>query len=67
MNTKKLKTPSDYPQFYCRMKTDEMDEIESAIVSILNKRKRKAKKGERQPKRNEIIVEAIKRGLKQIE
>lgn len=67
MTSKKLRTSSDYPQFYCRMSSEDLSEIESAIVSILNKRKRKAKKGERKPKRNEIIAEAIKRGLKQLE
>ncbi|MEQ1722281.1 MAG: hypothetical protein ABL930_03840 [Pseudobdellovibrio sp.] len=66
MKSKKLKTPSDYPQFYCRMSKNDMDDIESSIVSILNKRKRKVKKGELQPKRNEIIVEAIKFGLEKL-
>lgn len=66
MTSKKLKTPSDYPQFYCRISKNDLIEIESSIVSILNRRKKSTKKGERQPKRNEIIVEALKRGLAEI-
>lgn len=67
MSSNQLKTPADYPQFYCRMNKKDVEEIESMIVSILNKRKKKLKKNERQPKRNEIIAEALKRGLKIIE
>jgi hypothetical protein len=67
MKSNQLKTPADYPQFYCRMNKEDIEQIEAMIVSILNRRKRKLKKNERQPKRNEIIAEALKRGLNQIE
>lgn len=66
MPTNQLKTSADYPQFYCRMNKEDMEQIEAMIVSILNRRKRKLKKNQRQPKRNEIIAEALKRGLKDI-
>lgn len=67
MKTRKLKTSADYPQLNVRLKSDyEKDHLEAQIVSILNKRLKKWKKGELKPKKNDIIVEALQRGLVQL-
>ena len=66
MKPKKLKTPADYPQFYCRMTKVDQTQIETMISSIQDKVGKRLKKDERIPKRNEIIAEALKLGLEAI-
>ena len=62
---KKMK-PSDYPQFYCRIVKDDKEEIEKLLEEILNYRISVISEDSRLPKRNELIVEALKGGLRNI-
>lgn len=67
----KLKKPSDYPQFYCRMKSEDKDEIESLIENIiLMSEEIKEIKGEVDSlklKRNYLIQRSLLAGLKAFE
>ena len=62
----KKKQPSDYPQFYCRMKQEDKDEIEAIIDRIVTHKKKKVAENEILPKRNDYIVKALKIGLKDL-
>jgi hypothetical protein len=64
---KKLKKPSDYPQFYCRMSEEDKEEIEELIESILTMAEELQKPDEYKLKRNQLVQHALKGGLKVIE
>lgn len=62
----KKKTPSDYPQFYCRMKAKDKADIERLIFRIHKLKMKSVNENEILPKRNEYITEALKIGLKEL-
>lgn len=63
---KEKKQPKDYPQFYCRMNSTDKEEIEDLIEEIREYELENHQENELLPKRNDIIVRALKRGLKRI-
>lgn len=65
--SKKLKKPSDYPQFYCRMEAEDKEEIEEILENILSMSVKLRKSDTKKLKRNYIIQRALKGGLKAIE
>ena len=65
--SKLKKKPNDYPQFYCRMNDKEKAAIEKKIDKIKTKREKLIKEGELKPKRGDIILEALKIGLAELE
>lgn len=67
MSKKKLKQSSDYPQFYFRVSEDEKKLIDEKIETILFKELNKWELGTTKPKRNEIIIKAILKGLSLLE
>lgn len=66
MKKRKLKKPSDYPQFYCRMTPEDKEEIDLLIKAVCSKRLENMKDDELKPKRNELIIEVLKSGLKRM-
>jgi hypothetical protein len=64
---RKKKTSADYGQFYFRVIKEEQAQIESEIQSVLDALKAKAGNHDLLPKRNELILRALRRGLKAIE
>ncbi len=63
---KVLKKPSDYPQFYFRLKSEEKDEIEKLIDKLVKRAEKNRKEGEPQRRRNHIITDALLIGLKEL-
>lgn len=64
MKNKKLKTPSDYPQFYCRMNEEDKEEIEQLLGRIIELHESLKKPGQLKMRRNDFITQALKVGLK---
>ena len=64
---KKLKTPADYGQLYCRIDKLEREEIEVRIEKLLQIAIKNRKEDELLPRRNDIFIKALKRGLTQLE
>lgn len=65
---KKLKTPEDYGYLYFRIKSKEhQKEIEDRVEAILEKKALLMEEGDRCPKKNEVLIEALEYGLKKIE
>lgn len=64
---KKKKTSADYGQFYFRITEENKIEIEDKIQSILILLEVVRDNDELQPKRNDLILRALKRGLNVIE
>lgn len=65
--TKKLKKPSDYQQFSFRINEDDKIELNNRLDQLLAILKNNTKEGDYLPKKNGLILRAIKRGLTQIE
>lgn len=64
---KKLKKkPSDYGQFYFRVDKEVQSEVEAEIQAVLELAKLGHKEDELLPKRNDLILEALKIGLKKL-
>lgn len=61
---KKKKQPSDYGQFYFRIPKDEQELIEDEIQELLAVLKARTSENDLVPKRNELILRALRRGLK---
>lgn len=66
MLKKKLKTPADYPQFYCRMQASDKEEIEELLEKILIKANERRADDEHKPKRNDYVAAGLKRGLRSL-
>lgn len=64
---KKLKKPSEYPQFSFRISEDEKLILSDKLDKVLEMLKENSKEGERIPKKNALILRAINRGLSKIE
>ena len=67
MKAKRLKKPSDYPQFYCRMSQEDKMEIEEMLTNIATIENKIRLPNNRTRKRNEFITKALKLGLRSIE
>ena len=65
--SKKLKKPSEYPQFSFRISEDDKLKLTVKLDEVLERLKENSKEGERIPKKNALILRAIRRGLSQIE
>lgn len=64
--SEKLKKPSDYPQFYCRMKSEDKESIDLLLDEILLLAEKVDSKSMKKLKRNFVIQKALKIGLKSI-
>jgi hypothetical protein len=63
--SKRLKTPSDYPQLQFRVSSpDEREELEALISEVLEALKDRRKEGELLPKKNQVMASALRAGLK---
>ncbi len=60
---KKLKTPSDYPQFYFRLNASEKTKIDKLIAKLVKRAEKNRSDGELQTRRNHIITKALIVGL----
>ena len=65
--TKKLKTPSDYQQFSFRISEEDKEELTKRLDRILILQKKNQNPGDYTPKKNTLLIRALKRGLSQIE
>ena len=64
---KRKRLPSDYGQFYFRVPLAEQPKIEAEIESVLEILRKRQGPADLLPKRNELILRALRRGLKAIE
>lgn len=63
MKRQKLKTPDDYEIFAFRLSADQKDALNGQIESVVNLYNRKKVKGERVYRKNDVIMEALEKGL----
>lgn len=59
--------PSDYSQFSFRIDEEAKDELNQKLDEILKIQKKNKKEDEYSPKKNALILEALRRGLIAIE
>lgn len=63
MKREKLKTPEDYEIFSFRTTKEQKDQLNKAIESVTDLYNRKKADDERMYRKNDIIMEALERGL----
>jgi hypothetical protein len=66
MKRDKLKTPEDYEIFSFRTTQPEKDALKTEIGSVTDFYNRKLKDGERKWRKNDVIMEALRIGLKEL-
>lgn len=65
MKIQRKKTPNDYPQMTFRLSNeDELQRVDALIEKIKNAYNAKRKEGEKMVRRNDVILDALERGLK---
>lgn len=64
MKIRKRKTSASYGQIYFRVEKEEQVLVETEIQEVLELFKQKLKEDELLPKRNELVLEALRIGLK---
>lgn len=67
MEPKKRKSSADFPQFQFRISESDKDEIQSRLEKLVDLMNSKVGKGHRPFRKNEIIIEALRRGLSSLE
>lgn len=67
MEPKKRKTSADFPQFQFRITETDKDEIQSRVDTLVKIINSKLSNDHRPFRKNEIIIEALKRGLSLLE
>lgn len=65
--SKKLKVPSDYEQLSFRISKEMKKEIQMRLDNILQTMRENHRPGDFAPKKNALIIKALKRGLSAIE
>jgi hypothetical protein len=63
---KTLKNSSDYPQLNFRIPSPKKEAIDLLLERVMSNALKDWKEGERKPKRNEFLAEALELGLKQL-
>lgn len=63
MKTDKLKTPADYEIFSFRATKEEKVKLNDLIESVVESKNKRRKDGERQFRKNDVIMEALEKGL----
>lgn len=58
------KTSKDYGQFYFRIDESEKEDLETELLEVLDYLQKKTNPNELKPKRNDLILRALRRGLK---
>jgi hypothetical protein len=67
MQRKRKKTPSDYPQLCFRLPSEEeRKRIDSLIEEIQDAYNKRRKEGDLVIRRNDVVLDALERGLKAI-
>jgi hypothetical protein len=64
MKIRKRKTSASYGQIYFRVEKDQQAVVETEIQEVLKLFKHNLKSDELLPKRNELVLEALRIGLK---
>lgn len=67
MEPKKRKTPADFPQFQFRISEEDKEEIQTRLDKLVKKMNSKLNKDHKSFRKNEIIIEALRRGLSLLE
>ncbi|MFM6928984.1 MAG: hypothetical protein ACKOX6_11005 [Bdellovibrio sp.] len=63
MKIEKLKTPADYEIFSFRTTKEEKEKLNGLIESVVIAQNKRRKDGERQIRKNDVIMEALEKGL----
>lgn len=63
MKPQKLKTPEDYQIFSFRATQAQKDELNALIESVVDLYNRKKEDNEKMYRKNDVIMEAIQKGL----
>ena len=63
MKREKLKTPDDYEIFSFRITQDQKDKLNTMIDAVADLYNRKRSDDEKKYRKNDIIMEAIEKGL----
>lgn len=67
MEPKKRKTSADFPQFQFRISEADKEDLQTRIEKLIKKANSKIGKDDRPFRKNEIIIEALKKGLSLLE
>lgn len=64
---KKRKTSADFPQFQFRISEEEKERIQNQLEKLMKLMNSKIGKEDRPFKKNEVIIDALKRGMASLE